>query len=295
MSISLSEIRAFNAVVEHGNFTRAASALEVSQPAVTAQIRKLESRSGQYLLERTPSGFELTNHGRRLYQVSRQYTDLGNALDAVLSVDPQVSVPSIKIATASALIFMPLLAKFRNQFNQTKLEIHSSSSAECQALLLNREVDIGLFPLGDKHAALSQFEFHRHHLVAIVPNTSPLSQLDSVSIKTLVQQPLIFSAHSCYTQRCLDKLLLAHQLTADSPIRLDHRHEICEAVIHGLGIGFAFENDVRADANYVCLPIIEANEAAIEHVVWLKNRSMMPAVQEFVQLALEHVSITETP
>ena len=289
MSISLSEIRAFNAVVEHGNFTRAASALEVSQPAVTAQIRKLESRSGQYLLERTPSGFELTNHGRRLYQVSRQYTDLGNALDAVLSADEQAAIPSIKIATASALIFMPLLAEFRRQYGDTRIEINSTSSAECLSQLLNREVDIGLFPLAEKHSAISQFEFHRHLLVAIVPKTSALCELEDVSIHTLAQQPLIFSAHTCYTQFCLDELLTEQGIQGESYIRLDHRHEICEAVIHGLGIGFAFEHDIRKDERYQTIRIKEASQAAVEHVVWLKNRSIMPAVQEFVQLALEQV------
>lgn len=289
MSISLSEIRAFNAVVEHGNFTRAASALEVSQPAVTAQIRKLESRSGHYLLERTPSGFELTNHGRRLYQVSRQYTDLGNALDAVLTAETQATLPSIKIATASALIFMPLLAQFRQQYKETRLEVYSTSSAECLSLVQNREVDIGLFPLAEKRSALSSLEFHRHHLVAIVPKSSPLSELKEVSVKDLVQHPLIFSAHSCYTQQCLEKLLLSQGVVGRSHIRLDHRHEICEAVIHGLGIGFAFENDIRPDDRYVTLAIVEACEPAIEHVVWLKNRSIMPAVQEFVQLSLEQV------
>lgn len=292
MSISLSEIRAFNAVVEHGNFTRAASALEVSQPAVTAQIRKLESRSGYYLLERTPSGFELTNHGKRLYQVSRQYTDLGNALDAVLSTDIQTPLPSIKVATASALIFMPLLAQFRQQYADTRIDINSISSADCLSQVLNREVDIGLFPLAEKHASLSSFEFHRHNLVAIVPKSSPLSELKTVSIKALAKYPLIFSAHSCYTQLCLDKLLLAHKVVAHSHIRLDHRHEICEAVIHDLGIGFAFEHDIRPDTRFVSLAIMEASEPAIEHVVWLKNRSIMPAVQEFVQLALEQIAST---
>ncbi|MGB0942722.1 MAG: LysR family transcriptional regulator [Marinomonas sp.] len=290
MSISLSEIRVFNAVVEHGNFTRAASALEVSQPAVTAQIRKLESRSGHYLLERTPNEFELTNHGKRLYQVSRQYTDLGNALDAVLSAESQGALPSIKIATASALIFMPLLAEFRHQYGETCLEINSTSSADCLSQVLNREVDIGLFPLAKKHASLSSFEFHRHKLVAIVAKSSPLHRLKEVSIKTLAEYPLIFSAHSCYTQVCLDKLLSAHDIEGHSQIRLDHRHEICEAVIHGLGVGFAFEHDIRADDRYLTLDIIEADEPAVEHVVWLKNRSVMPAVQEFVQLALEQVA-----
>ncbi|EAQ67185.1 Transcriptional Regulator, LysR family protein [Marinomonas sp. MED121] len=291
MSISLSEIRAFNAVVEHGNVTRAASALSVSQPAVTAQIRKLESRSGHYLLERTPNGFVLTNQGKRLYQISRQYTDLGNALDDVLSGDTQTPLASIKIATASALIFMPLLAEFRRQYPDTCIDIHSTTSAECQTLLLNREVDVALFPLRDKAPALSHFAFYQHKLKAIVPKGSPLSELKDVSIKALALHPLIFSAHTCYTQFCLDDLLLSQGIKATSQIRLDQRHEICEAVIQGLGVGFAFEGDIRADERYQLLNIIEADEPAVEHVVWLKKRSIMPAVQEFVQLALEQIAI----
>jgi DNA-binding transcriptional LysR family regulator len=83
MDYSLSEIRAYNAIVKCGNFSRAAEKLNVSQPAVTAQIRKLESRFEYPLLERFSKGVIPTELGKRLYHLSCQYEDLDKAIDVL--------------------------------------------------------------------------------------------------------------------------------------------------------------------------------------------------------------------
>ncbi|MEL7105032.1 MAG: LysR substrate-binding domain-containing protein [Pseudomonadota bacterium] len=63
MNISLKQLKYFAALAEHGHFGRAASALAISQPALSVQIRDLETELGQPLFERGPKGVQLTGFG----------------------------------------------------------------------------------------------------------------------------------------------------------------------------------------------------------------------------------------
>src|SRR5919202_6490375 len=69
MSVSLRQVRAFVSVAHLGSFTRAASLLHLSQPALTVQIRRLEEALGVRLLDRNTRTVELTRVGRELAPV----------------------------------------------------------------------------------------------------------------------------------------------------------------------------------------------------------------------------------
>ena len=58
---------------------------------------------------------------------------------------------TLQVANASSIIFMPLIAEFSRRFPLTTLKIKSVTTSECRALVLNRDVDIGLFPLVDEN------------------------------------------------------------------------------------------------------------------------------------------------
>ena len=81
MNITLKQMKYFAALVEHGHFGRAASALAISQPALSVQIRDLEAELGQPLFERGPKGVQLTAFGgdfdTRARAILEQIDDLG--------------------------------------------------------------------------------------------------------------------------------------------------------------------------------------------------------------------------
>lgn len=284
----MAEIRAFNATIQYGNFTRAAQILNVSQPAITAQIRKLEMRFSAPLLERFSKGVRPTDLGKRLYRITCQYQDLEGAIEVLSNPTIQPGEMTLRVATASPLIFMPLIAEFNQRFPDISLKINSATTNECLQMIENREVDIALCPQAADHKGLSRLSFHSHKLMAIVPNGHTLLRQDQISLRQLVNEPLIFSRpHSC-TQMVLDELFSRHHLSATAHVVMDNRMEICEAVTYRLGIGFAFENDIRPDEqNYRIMPISEVDQAVVEHVVWLKNRRTLPGIRDFIQLALE--------
>ncbi len=75
MAITLRQLRYFKAVVEHGSFTRAAESVFVSQPALSLQVRDLESNLGWPLFERDSHGVALTTFGREIHQQALRVLD----------------------------------------------------------------------------------------------------------------------------------------------------------------------------------------------------------------------------
>ena len=68
-------LRAFHAVATHGGFSRAAEALNLTQPAVSDQVRLLEQEFSVSLFDRKPRAVELTAIGRRLLAATRRFFD----------------------------------------------------------------------------------------------------------------------------------------------------------------------------------------------------------------------------
>jgi DNA-binding transcriptional LysR family regulator len=284
--LSLPEIRTFNAIVQAGNFTRAAQQLGVSQPAVTAQIRKLEARFCGPLLERVSHGARLTELGQRLYRITAQFHELDRHVRALIAPENEGRFDEIRIATASPLVFMPLIARFVQAYPEVALRLHTATTHECHQVLTERDVDIGLFPMHWDDKRLSRLAYREHHLIAIVPQLHPLAQRGSLSLHDLNGEPLIFSRHYSYTQQLLETLAQQAGVTLKSSILIDSRTDICEAVSYGLGIGFALRGDIPPQGHYVIVPIREAAETVTEHVVWLKRRAELPEVRCFVELAM---------
>ncbi len=286
-NLSLPEIRTFNAVVSAGNFTRAAQRLGISQPAVTAQMRKLEARFNGPLLERVSHGVRLTELGQRLYRITAQFAELDQNVRALVQPGSGGSLEEIRVATASPLVFMPLIARFVREYPDVSLKLHTATTDECYDVLANREVDIGLFPMHWEDRRLSRLAYRDHHLIAIVPLSHPLATEPTLSLHQLCGESLIFSRRYSYTQQLLDRLIQQAGLALQSGILIDSRTDICEAVVHGLGIGFAFRGDIPAQGEYAVIPITEAEEAVTEHVVWLRNRADLPEVRCFVDLSMQ--------
>ncbi|WP_286238804.1 LysR family transcriptional regulator [Neptuniibacter halophilus] len=287
MDYSLAEIRAFNATVVCGNFSRAAEKLGVSQPAITAQIRKLENRFEYPLLERFSKGIVPTELGRRLYRITSQFQDLEGAIELLANPQHISGEISLRLAVASPLVFMPLIADFRQHYPQVRLKIASHSSLKCQEMVMNREADIALCPLLDKPKGALRLAFHAHRLVAVLPAGHPLCRESEVSLVQLNRESLIFSRSHSLTQFVIDEGFSQANLEPCSHILMDNRQEICEAVSFGLGIGFAFENDIRPESRIELRPIRELSDEVVEHVCWLKNRSTLPGIRDFIQLALQ--------
>src|SRR3546814_5971840 len=120
-------LRPFDVVARHLNLSRAATALEMTQPALSYRIKQMEALLGVQLFRRRPRGLELTNEGETLQTAVRQ--GLERLDEAVQAIRRRAGTPTVRLATDfafAAFCLMPADADFRRA--TPKVDIHIVAS-----------------------------------------------------------------------------------------------------------------------------------------------------------------------
>lgn len=142
---NLNRYEIFLCAAECGSVSAAAEKLFISQPAVSASIKKLEESLGCTLFIRKPRGIILTENGRQLYEgVSAALAAL---CDTENNVKNKLSSSSLKIAASNVLckyMLMPYLKKFTEKNPEADVSIICTSSAQAEVLLKQCKIDVAL-------------------------------------------------------------------------------------------------------------------------------------------------------
>ncbi|MFF8954333.1 transcriptional regulator CynR [Streptomyces sp. NPDC014894] len=147
MALELRHLRYLLAVAEHGNFTRAAEDLRISQPTLSQQIKQLERAVGVQLLDRTGRSVRLTDAGETyVHYARRALRDLAAAERAVLDV-ADLSRGSLRLAvtpTFTAYLIGPLVAELHARHPGIALDVEEMTQDRIEAGLLADELDVGI-------------------------------------------------------------------------------------------------------------------------------------------------------
>jgi len=141
------QLETFLAVATYGGFHRAARALRVSQPAVSARIGALEDSLGTRLFERGPAGFSLSPAGKALRPHAEQLLrQVAIARQAVHELRP-VTGGALPIAASLSIctyLLPDVLKNYQNEYPDVVVSVRSGNSAQVLKMVLDGEVDFGL-------------------------------------------------------------------------------------------------------------------------------------------------------
>ena len=148
--------RIFVEVAKERNITKASEKLNVSQPAITKQIKNLEEQLSMKLLERKSKGVELTLEGKKLYEKIR------NPIEELNTIDRQVCKEKvINIGTHNHIgscIFGNVLNKYYFKYPNVNLNLVCEETSEMMKKLQNEELDI-VFSKKDNTEILNGIEY----------------------------------------------------------------------------------------------------------------------------------------
>jgi len=193
--VELRQLAYFDAVVRHGSFTKAAQRLHIAQPAVSAQIRRLETELGTTLLERTTRRVALTHAGELFLTRARQVLAQLDAARGDLAELSAVRRGRVRIGATQVLGSLDLpasLASFRGRYPGVSLALHSGLIAKLLGMLDAGDVDLILGPIHDDlPAAYHASPLVPESLVLVTPPGHPLAAGRDVALAAAGDEPFI--------------------------------------------------------------------------------------------------------
>ena len=150
MALELLEMRSFIALCEERHFGRTAESLNISQPALSKQVRRLEDRLGGALLIRRSKGLHLTPAGDLFLQRARQLVADADATERITRLALQGEAGMLRVGFGVAVLARGLpdvIMKFRGRFPTVHLSVKNMSTSDQLQALSDRSIDIGFVRL----------------------------------------------------------------------------------------------------------------------------------------------------
>lgn len=193
--MELRQLRYFVAVAEERHFSRAARVLRLSQPPLSAQIKRLEEELGVKLLERSTRKVVLTDAGEAFLERARSILEeVEGARDVALGAEHglrgRLAVGFISSATLHLL--PPTVRLFRERFEGVEVELKELTSGQQIDALYAGEIRIGLVRLPLRAPGLRFERLLEERLLVALPTEHPLESLDRVPLEAISDSPLIF-------------------------------------------------------------------------------------------------------
>jgi DNA-binding transcriptional LysR family regulator len=180
-------------VVELGSFSAAARRLNLSQPAVSLQIRELEARCGVRLLERSGKSVQATSAGRDLVAHAERIQAEADLAVATMRRHKGSQGGRVRLGTGpTALTYLlpPVLQRLRERYPEIELVVTTGTTNDIAEQLLADALDLGLTALPAKGGEFIEVPVRRDEMVAILPATEadiPLALTPSeVGKRTLI-------------------------------------------------------------------------------------------------------------
>jgi aminoethylphosphonate catabolism LysR family transcriptional regulator len=279
------QLRAFDAVARERSFSKAASLLGLTQPAITTQIRNLEEACQQALFLRTPEGVHLTDAAKPLFELTRQMFATEEQIEDLVSLATAFRHGSLKIAADGPHVALQVVAAFRKQYPGIEISVSLGSQREVWADLLGYRVDAAVIGNAASDDRVMAIRVAQQDMRVLVPSDHPLAAFASVSLADLEAHPILRRQSGSNTQRLIDEALQRASCTLSTAMELGSREAVVEAVKQGLGIGFVLEREVPDSPRIVAIPLAELRGCNVDSVVCLHSQRKRGIVQTFLSVA----------
>ncbi|MDE3154774.1 MAG: LysR family transcriptional regulator [Acidobacteriota bacterium] len=239
----------FLAVVESGRMSAAARTLHLSQPAVTAQVRKLEEALGTPLFVRSARGVAPTDAGLRLADHARQVHRLLDEAAADVQAAGMPGGPLVIAAstTSAAHLLPPLLAEFRATHRTVPVQVLIDNTDGVVEAVRAGRAPLGLVEGHTRAPGVRLEPFVDDEIVPVIGRRAPFTIRRAGDLETM---PILWreagSGTRAVVERALRRQGLRRRGRRDLDIELASTEALVGAAAAGLGVAFLSRRSIRA-------------------------------------------------
>jgi DNA-binding transcriptional LysR family regulator len=299
--VDIDQIETFLAVGTFGGFRRAAAALRVTQPAVSARIKALEAALGARLFERGRGGLAPSAAGRALRPHAEQVLDaVARARQAVQALRP-TSAGALQIAAALSIctyLLPGVLQRFRAARPRVLVAVRSGHSKEVLEMVLRGDVELGL-ARSLHHPAVETVSLGDDPLVLVQDRGEPLVPGRRVRLEEVADRPLVFFDRGSSDWTLTHGLFRRAGLVPNVTLEVETIETAKRMVERGLGLAFLPHLAVAPELRSGALTAIEITDAEPLRrsldVVHPRHRSLSPDALAFLDALRIGVRDVERP
>jgi DNA-binding transcriptional LysR family regulator len=291
------QLRTFLEVSRNKSFSRAGEKLSLTQPAISAQIRSLETEVGAQLFDRSGGKVTFTAAGRVFEPFAEHCLECHQHI--LMAVGEMQRTPRGEIAISAnestCLYVLPqVFTQFKQQYTRVGLNIIRADRSRTLEAVLNREVDFGVVAMPIKDARLTTEWLHKDELVLIAAPTHALARNGKVRMEELVRHALLLPKQGRQREQ-IDLLFSIRELKPNIGMELDSSELLKRFVGAGMGIGFAPKSNVAAEEQAGALKILPIEGVRLQRelaLVFRKDKSLSRAAQAFLEIATGRPRLT---
>jgi len=293
MNLSFRQLRVFLEVAQRGGVTAAAQALHLTPPAVSMQIKELESQVGLQLFDRQGRTLSLSTageyfvvHAKRMLGALR---DAENAMARFKKLEHGLLTVGM---VSTAKYFVPrLLGEFRRDHPGIDVRLRVANNREALVTQMEAgEVDLSIMgrPPGDLPSRSEAFA--AHPLVFVCPPEHPLLRIGHPPLSALAPYPFIVREEASGTRNAMERFFRERQFEPRITMEMSSNEAIKQAVMADMGISFLSLHTLGLELRQGLLHRVDVVGTPVMrtwHVVHLQSKVLSPAAEAFRYFVIE--------
>ena len=292
--MELSQLRTFREVAEALSFTRAAQKLNMTQSAVSHQIKALERELGEPLFIRAKSGVRLSDAGQLALSYAERILEEADALRERIRGDdhePRGRVRAAAATQAFVHLFARLFESFMRDHERVELSFRTTVSTEqTVADILNGAADVGFASLPVYSPALQVTELFEDELGVVTSARHRLAKERETSVVEMRRERFILFEQGASIRRATDAFFKRVDLSPDLALESNDTYFIKLMVEHGLGVSVMPSWAVREEVEAGRLAWLRVSGHRLTRAVAIiaLGRFQPSPTRAFIEYILEH-------
>ena len=294
MNLSFRQLRIFVEVARLGSNQAAAAALHITPPAVSMQIKDLESQLQLALFNREGRGLTLSTAGEYFLVHARRmlaaYRDAEDAMARFLKLDRGVLTLGI---VSTAKHFVPqLLARFHQEHPGIELKLRvAHNRRQLVELMQAGEVDLSVMGRPPREIETRAEPFAAHPLVFVAAPDHPLARMEAIAPDTLAAHPFVVREEGSGTRAAMQAFFDEHRLEPRVAMEVASNETVKHAVMAGLGLSLLSLHTIGLELHSGLLRILPVEGTPLMRtwfIVRMQTRQLSPAAEAFRYFIIEH-------
>lgn len=301
------------AVYKERSFSKAAESLYISQPALSAMIKKIEGKVGMPLFDRTANPVRLTECGKKYIKTAEKIMDLENEFAYYVGKLHELKTGGLSIGGTylfSAFVLPPIISQYTKKYPHVKISLFEGHTSQLEEKLFEGELDIIIDNYKLDSKIYKGYEFMEEHLLLAVPksfssnkraamyqltvddvrkNLHTNSTFPGVPLKKFGEDPFVFLRPHNDTRQRVEAICARAGAKLHVSLKLNQLLTTYHLTEFGIGASFISDTVVKSlppDPNVVYYKLDDPDAVRKVYLYHRKNKYVTRSMVEFMKMAV---------